>query len=229
MRITDVRMVVQDLDEAEQFYGRRLQLPTRRDDAAGALLVTVGRTRLRLDHRPGAAACDHLAFDIPIRAFAEAKRWLRERVDLYESDGQDELEGPAGWDARSLYFGGPSGAVLEFIARRRLPDTFENGTFTSGDIRWVSEVGIPVPNVRDAAEALTANAELASFAAAPSDEFAAIGDDHGLFILAVQGRPWRPTTDRFATSSPVEVAVAAASNAGYRLGDARIDMVGPLE
>ena len=225
MRITNITMVVRDLDEAEQFYGERFGLPTRRDGTADALLVTVGRTQLRLEHRPDADVCDHLAFDIPIQAFSGAKRWLRDRIDLYELDGQDELEGPPQWDARSLYFPGPSGAVLEFIARRRLRDPIDDATFDPGDIRWISEVGIPVPDVVGTAQMLTANGDLAPFTAAPSDAFAAIGDDHGLFILAVLGRPWRPTADRFAIPSTLAITVGAAANASYRLGDTTIDVV----
>lgn len=84
-------------------------------------MVTVGQSALTLREEPRSAVCDHLAFDIPPRRLERAASWLRARgVELLTRGGSVEFEMPPGWNARSIYFVGPSGSILEFIERRDL-------------------------------------------------------------------------------------------------------------
>jgi hypothetical protein len=74
-------------------------------------------------------------------------------VPLLSRDGVDEFEGPPSWNSRSLYFDGPENAVLELIERRGLPGTTGDG-FSVEDLRCISEIGLAVPDVEDAAQHL---------------------------------------------------------------------------
>ena len=210
--ITAVTMTVADLDEADRFYAHALGLPTARH--AGALTVRVGSSRLRLTSDP-VARHDHVAFTIPVEAFAAAKAWLRDRVPLLARDGTDEFDGPPGWDSRSLYFPGPSDSILELIARSRLPSRGWRGPFTGADLLAVSEVGLTVDNVPAAVQYLQQHAGLAPFAGTLTDDFAALGNDDGLVILAQDGRTWFPTNDRAAT--PTAVTITAIDQYGTAL------------
>lgn len=224
--ITEVTTGVADLGEAERFYGATLGLPVSREDVEGAVVVRVGSTRLRLQHRPDEVGCDHLAVTIPGDGFDAAKRWLRDRVDLLERDGDDEFEGPAGWDSRSLYFSGPSGCVLELIARRRLPDALGRGPFTIAGLRCISEVGVAVQDVPDAVRIL-ADAGLQPFGGVAGDSFAAVGDERGLIVLAAEHRAWAPTDDRRAIRSPLHVTATGVTSAELRIGLATLAIAGP--
>ena len=222
MDIIDVTACVTDLDEAADFYGTVLGLPTDRAASDAAVLVRVGSSRLRLEHHPGEAGGGHLAFTIPAGGFDAAKRWLLDRVDLLTQEDRDEFEGPAGWDSRSLYFAGPSRSVLELIARHRLPDRLAGDAFTAADLLCVSEVGVAVRDVPAAARRRPPKAGLEPFGGPPGDAFAALGDDHGLLILVAEGRVWAPTPDRPARPSFQTVTASTGRAAGVDLGRTRV-------
>ena len=206
MDIISVTSVVDDLQEAERFYGHTLGLPVQREADPAALVVRIGTSQLRLRHAPAQPVCDHLAFRIPADAFEPAKRWLRSRVPPLSQDGQEEFEGPPAWDSHSLYFLGPSRSVLELIARRRLPATAGDTTFSPEQLVCINEVGVAVADV-GAAVGQLADVGLAVLGEG-SPDFAAVGDDHGLVILARPGRPWLPTSDHLAQSAPLTMDAA---------------------
>ncbi|PWJ56224.1 Catechol-2,3-dioxygenase [Quadrisphaera granulorum] len=216
MKITSVTVPVDDLAEAERFYGRTLGLPVRRDRGA-ALVVTVGGTEVRLVEQQSERAVDHLAITVPADAFSAAKSWLRERVELMTLDGQDEFEGSLSWRSRSLYFSGPSGSVLELIARHRLPALAGDVPFGPEHLLCVSEVGVAVPDVPAAIRLLQEATGLKVFGEGVGETFAAVGDDDGLLIVVAEGRPWFPTSDRRVTATPRAVTATGVCAAPIQL------------
>lgn len=192
--ITHVTVGVEDLDEAEDLYAGVLQLPVRRD--RDALRVRVGRSTLDLRRESGQQGRDHLALDVAPDSFDDAVAWLCARTTLITKDGEDRFEGPASWDSVSVYFPGPSGSVLELIARRRLGPIAPPGAGSS--LRGISEVGLAVDDVPAAVRELGRIPGLGSFGAPPTAGFAALGDDEGLLIVVATGRPWFPTLEREA-------------------------------
>lgn len=216
MRITTVALAVSDLTVAADFFERTLELPVERmpQDAR----VQLGSTTLVLrgaasdefgafgSHGPAGTRAHHLAITVPSNKFAAAKEWVAARVELLHSEGADEFECSPFWDARSVYFGGPDGMVLELIVRREL-DNATSGPFTSSDLLCVSEVGIAVPNVLATAGALASEHGITPYGG-DGPQFAPVGDVNGLLILVSPGRPWFPTTTRIADVADIEVTVA---------------------
>jgi catechol-2,3-dioxygenase len=147
----------------------------------------------RLCFVPGPAVCSHFA--VNVGDFAEAVAWARGHAELV----RDDVPFPA-WRARSAYYFDPDGNIVELIARERAP----------GDelLLEVSEVGLPVADVGLAAEFLQSELGLPHFSGNQED-FSAIGDDRGLFILVPVGRDWL-FTDRPATDAPLRVTIAGA-------------------
>lgn len=223
MEITALTLPAADLGEVRSYYSEVLGLPLLED--RGALEVPIGGTRVRFEPGTGAAAHDHLAFDIPAPRFADAKAWLRSRVELLALDGEDEFEGPDGWNSRSLYFPGPAGSILELIARRDLPAVERPGPFTARDLLRVSEVGIAVPDVLDAVAAAS-GAGLPVFGAGPDPEFTPVGDQAGLLVLVRPGRRWYPTDDRPATTGRLSVTLRGAVPTSLQLGGASVRIEG---
>lgn len=210
------------VDDAERFFRDVLELPAEGLAGTASFAVRIGASRLQFTADPDAAA-QHVAFLIPVDSFAGAKAWLQDRVTLYRrDDGDDEFEGPPGWDSRSLYFPGPSGSVLEFIARRRLPHPRRAAPFGAGDILSISEIGIAVDDVRAAARAVTEVTGIGPFAAPPADVFAALGDDDGLVVLAITGRAWAPTDDRPAVPSSIVLHAGGPRAGELTLGPSRL-------
>jgi catechol-2,3-dioxygenase len=180
------------------FYGRTLGLPFVADDAdsisfrAGHTVLTfenVEEARHGVPGRPNPFY--HFAFNIPENRLAEALEWLRPRTPIVrKADGSEVFHFDA-WNAHAFYFLDLAGNIVEFIARHTLRNA-STTPFAPDSIGDVSEIGLVVPDV-PAAVRMTADA----LGAAPylnriSDEFAAVGDERGLFILVKTGRLWFP-------------------------------------
>jgi catechol-2,3-dioxygenase len=158
-----------------------------------------GSTRVRF--APGPAVCSHFA--INVGRFEEAVAWARARV---EDLVRDDVPFPD-WRARAAYFYDPAGNLVELIARERAP----------GEelLIGVSEIGLPVADVGAAVEFLETELGLPHFSGNRED-FSAVGDDHGLFILVPVGRPWL-FTDRPASDAPVRVTIEGSEARSLRL------------
>ncbi|MDO3698068.1 hypothetical protein Q3H92_10240, partial [Curtobacterium flaccumfaciens] len=157
----------------------------------------------------------HLAITIPTGTFDAGKAWIAGLTTVLGTDDQDEFEGPPNWNSRSVYFEGPDQQLLELIERRdldsgarRAGDGSGTGTGTGAVVPLVSvsEVGVPVPDVLGAVEALR-RAGLEPYANPPGESFAAVGDVDGLVILVSPDRRWFPTGDRSPSSAPVVIDV----------------------
>nr|NIR47669.1 glyoxalase [candidate division KSB1 bacterium]NIV05184.1 glyoxalase [candidate division Zixibacteria bacterium]NIS23258.1 glyoxalase [candidate division KSB1 bacterium]NIT70140.1 glyoxalase [candidate division KSB1 bacterium]NIU23790.1 glyoxalase [candidate division KSB1 bacterium] len=81
--------------------------------------------------------------------------------------------------------------IVEFIARHNLDNASEEEKFSANSILSVSEIGIPVEDVRLFSQHLQQEQEIPLW---DGDEkkFAALGDEEGLFIVVPLGRPWLP-------------------------------------
>jgi catechol-2,3-dioxygenase len=90
------------------------------------------------------------------------------------------------WNAHSVFFFDPAGNVVEYIARHDL----KNGTpgdFGSADILYASEIAFVVDDVSAEAGRLREAVGLGEYTGT-SDQFAALGDAHGLLLVMKRGR-----------------------------------------
>jgi catechol 2,3-dioxygenase-like lactoylglutathione lyase family enzyme len=216
MKITKVTMDVHDSREAADFYGAVLGLPVT--SAASSVTVSVGRTVLVLNENTETTGCHHLAFTIPANMFDAAKTWVSARAEIMSKGGEDEFEYDAGWNARSLYFPGPDGSVLEFIIRRDLNNAAE-GDFTAADIQCISEVGVAVPDVLETVALLEADAGIEPYGLVPRDRFAPVGTINGLIILVTPDRAWFPADDLMSAQSRLQITATDARPGVYPLGE----------
>ncbi len=149
-----------------------------------------GRSEVRF--APGPAVCSHFAVNVPPERFEEAVDWARGQAELIQEDVPFEA-----WRARAAYYFDPAGNLVVLIARERAP----------GDelLIEVSEVGLPVADVGAAVKFFEAELGLPHFSG-DRENFSAVGDDRGLFILVPVGRAWL-FTDRPAADAPVRVTI----------------------
>jgi catechol-2,3-dioxygenase len=167
---------------------REVVLPAA--DLSGFHREAYGATRLRFAGGP--PVCSHFAINVAPQRFEEAVSWARERAELVEDDVPFDA-----WRARSAYFFDPGGNIVELIARERAPG---EELFLE-----ISEVGLPVADVGTAVDWLESELGLPYFSGNRRD-FAAVGDDRGLFIVVPVGRPWL-FTDVPAPDAPLRVAI----------------------
>jgi catechol-2,3-dioxygenase len=155
---------------------------------------------------PGPDVCSHWAINVAPDRFEEAVAFAEQRVELLHSDVPFEA-----WRARAAYFFDPGGNIVELIARERAPGT--------APFLEVSEVGLPVDDVGVAVEFLESALGLPHFSG-DREQFSAVGDDRGLFIVVPVGRPWL-FTDRPAPDHPLAVTIAAGRDDELRVPGSR--------
>jgi len=213
VQIRRVTLTVESLDQAADFYRDVLQFPVAAK--AGGVAVTVGSSLLLLEPGEHFHGVHHLAFGITPDDFELARAWLGQRVQPIVVDGSEVIEGPQGWNATSVYFLGPEGILLEFIARASdggVPPSEGNAPRPLS----ISEVGIGVPDVADAVRALTRELGLSPFPP-QGTHFAPVGNHDGLIILVDEERIWFPTDSTRAARGPVELEIDAPRTARLTL------------
>jgi catechol 2,3-dioxygenase-like lactoylglutathione lyase family enzyme len=215
MQITSVSAPVRNARAAAEFYGDALGLDIAREP--GAVVVTVGSTRLELVEDATSRGEVHLAITIPSNKFDAAKAWIRRRAELLATPDADEFECSPEWNAHSLYFSGPDRSVLELIIRRDL-DNATPGPFSTADLLCISEVGVAVPELPALVATLGRDAGVAPYGDAWVDAFAPVGSVDGMLILVAPGRPWFPTADRTAETGPISITATGGQPGTYALG-----------
>jgi catechol-2,3-dioxygenase len=223
MWIRSVELDTAHPDEIARFYRDTLESEVRRD--GDDVVVTLGRSVLRFVAVDDPVPVAHLAINVPPRRFDDTVTWLRERTLLLDDPRDPRFAFPA-WDAHSVYSVDPDGNVLEWIARHRLEEALPGrlGPFSGAEQVEVSEVGIAVEDVAEAARAL---GFLPTFDPG-GDRFRAMGDDRGMLILSQRGRPWFPTG---IPADPVRMQIETdvRLDVPIRVGEARVEGVGETE
>jgi catechol-2,3-dioxygenase len=162
----------------------------------------------------------HFAFNIPENKIRAARDWQRERTPLLPIPPQlrdkaypDDVVDYRHWDAHSVFFFDPAENVVEYIARHTLKNA-SPGDFSTKDILCASEIGLVVDDVAATATTLKGVAGVNQYRGG-SDQFTALGDEHGLLLVMKRGRvvsfqsPRKKAVDVFRTAAAVRGGRAA--------------------
>jgi catechol-2,3-dioxygenase len=182
------------LADMKEFYHRLLGLRVA-DENPERLTIDAGRTRIAFvkatagDQKP----FYHFAFNIPENKILAAYHWQKRRTPLLpiprtlrDPNFPDEVVDYRHWNAHSIFFFDPAGNVVEYIARHDLKNAAQ-GEFGSADILYASEIAFVVDDVAATAARLKEVAGVESYKGG-SDQFAAVGDEHGLLLVMKRGR-----------------------------------------
>jgi hypothetical protein len=214
------------LAAAKEFYHRSLGLRVE-EDKPDRLTVRAGDTRLTFapagpgDGKP----FYHFAFNIPENKIVAARDWQRERTPLLPIPARlrdprypDEVVDYRHWNAHSVFFYDPGGNVVEYIARHDLGNAAK-GPFGPGDILYASEIGLIVDDVPGVAAGLTRAVGPGQYKGG-SDQFTALGDEHGLLLVMKRGRVlnFDPASDaKAARVFRTKLRVRGGKRADYRV------------
>jgi catechol-2,3-dioxygenase len=205
MLIKRLELSTLDLIAQRDYYAYVLGLSAHLED--DYLLVKAGKTDIVFTQAvPGWTGQYHFCFNIPENQFLQAKVWLSKRIPLLKDEkGNDEFKSQT-WNASSLYFKDTAGNILEFIARHDQKNATDI-PFNSEQILQVSEIGLPSKDVIAFAKELCERLGVSVYKQEPNETFTPIGDEDGLFILAIENRIWYPNTGVPAQMLPVKVDV----------------------
>lgn len=189
MNIKEINLYTNDIAATTTFYTTKLQLPILRQSSnsisfqAGASVLTFEQQTTILH------PVYHFAFNITPDFLEDAISWLQQITHLLPVTDNNYIATFDNWNAQAVYFYDNNGNLLELIARHDLPKEATNFAITG-----ISEIGIAAAAVPEYADQLIDTWHLPVFAKQPRMEaFTALGDDHGLLIIAAQGRNWFPT------------------------------------
>ena len=184
------------LEVMKAFYGKTLDLSIR-DERRDRFSIDAGETRMTFiasaERTGGRAPFYHFAFNIPENKILKALEWQKARTPLLAIPERNRAAGYppevvdySHWNAHSIFFLDPGGNVVEYIARHDLKNG-DSGTFGWADILYASEIAFVVDDVAATAATLTGVAAVSQYRDA-SDQFAALGDEHGLLLVMKRGR-----------------------------------------
>ncbi len=192
MNIIELELLSDDLSATEKFYKKVLGLNASFVEKE-ALFFQVGYTKLIFRKSDNQKPVYHFAIDLPNNRFFDAHHFVKSNIPLITVEG-DEIANFTNWDAKSFYFYDNNGSIVECITRYPLRP-YDEDAFSSRSYISVSEVGLVTNNVKDLADTLAKEEGVPIFKRQPrTDTFTVSGDDEGLFIIALKGRDWYPTT-----------------------------------
>lgn len=193
MKITELTLTTPSPEEMKKFYGNLLgfeEIPVLGE--SDGCSFQAGHTRLNFV--PGDRdAKYHFAFNVHPDKLPEAISWIQSKgVELiHSSEYKGFLIDFPNWWAKSVYFYDPAGNIVEIIARGALGAAGNTPKFSAQSLIGVSEIGIVTEDVPYFREWLNITHGIPPFARNKNtDNFSAMGDDHGLLLLVNRGRKW---------------------------------------
>lgn len=193
MNILEVQLLTADIPQTKKFYHEILGMKILHANDS-SIKFSAGLSTLIFKKTTTQKPFYHFAFTIPSNKFEEAHAWVSQRTQLLPIAADSSIADFVNWNAKAFYFYDNNQNVVEFIARFDLGNDLQK-PFDGLSIFSISEIGIVVDNAKPYGEKISGEYDLNFFSKqAPQDDFAAIGDDHGLFIVVNDKRNWYPTS-----------------------------------
>ncbi|MBD8501158.1 VOC family protein [Paenibacillus arenosi] len=206
MKIIKVEAQCKLLNEMQHFYHQVLGLELI-ETTEHSFSVQVGSTALCFERTEETLPSSyHFAINIPENQIQDSLEFVRQKVNPIQEDGQTIVHFED-WNAHSFYFLDPEGNILECIARHNLSNA-SNENFSISSYINISEVGVPVPDVRAAVEVMKTELGI-NYWLGQSDTFTPVGDEDGLIILVKEGRQWF-MSDVIAAPLPTKIHIEDA-------------------
>jgi catechol 2,3-dioxygenase-like lactoylglutathione lyase family enzyme len=223
MRILELTLASRDLAAQSAFWGERLGMPVRKG-AGGVCEVSLQASMIRFEQAPpGADPRYHFAINVPRGSIAAAAAWIEDRHELLAFHGDpDEEEGATvvrfDRGASALYFLDGGGNVVELIDNDHLTND-SAAPFSSKSLLDIAEIGVATADT-DATRAAIQEVLSAGvlWGGEDSSLLTAIGDDHGVVIVAPTGRGWIPV-GLPAQPLPTTIVAAAPRSQAVKLAE----------
>lgn len=193
MKITQLTLSAHDPAELKKFYSGELGFEeiSAATDSDG-YSFQAGHTRVNFI--PGDRdAKYHFAFNIKPDQLHDAVKWMNScGVELvFSPEDKGVIVDFPNWWAKSIYFFDPAGNIVELIARGGIGAAGNAPAFSASSIVGVSEIGVVTEDVLSMREWIGATHGIPAFSRHQNtEEFSAMGDDHGLILIVRTGRNW---------------------------------------
>jgi catechol-2,3-dioxygenase len=192
MNILEIQLQSADISSTRRFYEEILGMKILYTSES-SLKISAGLSTLIFNKIQNGNPSYHFAFNIPANQFEEAHAWASQRVQLLPVTPGNTVADFKNWNAKAFYFYDNNRNIVEFIARFDLNNSGDK-PFDGSSVFSVSEIGIVTDNAKEYSGRILEEYGLSYFfRQPPQDDFVAVGDDHGLFIIVNDKRNWYPT------------------------------------
>jgi hypothetical protein len=220
MRIHELTLATHDLAGQRTFWGQTLGLPVR-EWGELAIEVSLQASTIRFEQSAVVNPRYHFAINVPRGSIHDAAAWIEERHELLAFHGDPDVEEGAtivhtDRGASALYFLDAGCNVAELIANDHL-DNDSHAAFGPDSLLEVAEIGVATVDT-GATSAAVQDALSAEILWGGREGWllTAIGDDHGVVIVAPTGRGWIPVG---LPARPLPTTIVASAP---RAGDATL-------
>jgi catechol 2,3-dioxygenase-like lactoylglutathione lyase family enzyme len=196
MRIHELTLATHDLAGQRAFWGQTLGLPVR-ECGELAIEVSLQASTIRFEQSAVDDPRYHFAINVPRGSILKAAAWIQERHELLAFHGDSDVEEGAtivhtDRGASALYFLDAGGNVAELIANDHL-DNDSHAAFGPDSLLEIAEIGVSTADTGTTSAAVqdALSAEIL-WGGREGWLLTAIGDDHGVVIVAPTGRGWIP-------------------------------------
>ena len=196
MRIHQLTLATGDLAGQSAFWGETLGLPVR-ECGEVAIEVSLQASTIRFEQSAVDDSRYHFAINVPRGSIHKAAAWIQERQELLAFRGDPDVEEGetivhTDRGASALYFLDAGGNVAELIASDHL-DNASDAAFGPDSFLEIAEIGLATADT-GATSAAVQDALSAEILWGGREGWllTAIGDDHGVVIVAPTGRGWIP-------------------------------------
>lgn len=192
MKIQELILETNSLSRTKLFYHKTLELEILKE-TEGKISFKAGKTVLTFRGSEKEKPFYHFAFNITNNKFSDSFEWINRKLDILPVNDEMLIAGYDNWNAESFYFYDNNKNILEFIVRFDLP-YYSDAPFSSACIEEVSEIGLVVEDVNQAAADIQSEYQIPFFKKGPRlPDFIAMGDEDGLLLLSREKRGWVPT------------------------------------
>lgn len=191
MKLKEVHLLSDDLNDTQIFYETKL-LCSPIEKTGMRLVFQFGPSKLIFHLSQQQKPYYHFAFTIPCNQLHESFEWVKKNLEPVRVADGFFVRFDA-WKASSFYFFDNNGNLLEFIAREDL-NNISHHAFSTASLASISEIGVVADKAEEFANMLINEHDLQLYSKQPMQpNFAALGDDEGLLIIASKNRNWYPT------------------------------------
>lgn len=211
MEILELKLQTNDLIGTKKFYNQNLGF-NKVEESKKTISFCAGTSKLTFELTEDKITPKyHFAFNIPANKLNDAIKWLLQRTDIITTDNNNYITEFDNWNARSIYFFDNNQNILEFICRTEMNNSTKKN-FSVDTILNINEIGIVTDNPIQLGENINEKANIEFYSRGPKrEDFAAVGDDEGLFVISNSNRNWYPTKEK-AEKNKVEAKIRVAES-----------------
>jgi len=194
MKIQELILLTNNLAETKKFYESTMGFK-KISETETSVSFAVGTSELIFElTEKNQNPKYHFAFNIPTNSLNDAVHWTSKRTSLIETENSfiTDFEN---WKAKAFYFFDNNRNILEFICRTDLKNPTDK-PFSVETVLNINEIGIVVDHPLQVADEIVKKTNIGYFTKGPKrEDFVAVGNDDGLFVISNPNRKWYPTQE----------------------------------